>query len=225
MSRCCAGGLERFRSEQREMDRTTRFWDRIAERYARQPIADEAAYQKKLEKTREYLRPDSLVLEFGCGTGSTSILHAPLVAHIEAVDISPKMLEIARAKAESAEVANVTWTRSSIEAFDPGERHFDVVLGLSILHLVQDREAVMRKVHNMLVPGGIFVTSTACIGGRWRFLELILPIGRLLGVLPMVQFFTPAELEASFQAADFELEHRWQPAKDKAVFIGARRRS
>jgi hypothetical protein len=82
----------------------------------------------------------------------------------------------------------------------------------------------MRKVHKMLASGGIFVTGTACIGGMWRVLALILPIGRRLGLLPMVKFFTAAELEASFQAADFEIEHRCQPAKDKAVFIVARRR-
>ena len=53
------------------------FWDRLAKRYARMPVADQAAYETKLEKTRAFLRPDSRVLEFGCGTGSTAILHAP----------------------------------------------------------------------------------------------------------------------------------------------------
>lgn len=53
------------------MTRSTRFWDRIAARYARKPVADEAAYQKKLAVTREYLRPDMEVLELGCGTGFT----------------------------------------------------------------------------------------------------------------------------------------------------------
>src|SRR5215217_1657238 len=59
-----------------------RFWDNLAERYARQPIADEAAYQTKLDITRSYLHPDMAVLEFGCGTGSTALQHAPHVRHI-----------------------------------------------------------------------------------------------------------------------------------------------
>ena len=71
MSRCYAGDPEWFRNGKRDMDRTTRFWDRIAERYARQPIADEAAYQKKLEQTREYLRPDSWVGATMSRRGST----------------------------------------------------------------------------------------------------------------------------------------------------------
>ena len=70
------------------MSREARFWDRIAARYAKQPVADEAAYQKKLAKTREYFPPDMAVLEFGCGTGSTAMAHAPYVAHARATDLS-----------------------------------------------------------------------------------------------------------------------------------------
>lgn len=52
------------------MERTIRFWDRIAEKYAKQPIANPEAYEEKLRLTRRRLTPDSSVLEFGCGTGS-----------------------------------------------------------------------------------------------------------------------------------------------------------
>jgi len=80
---------------------SAKFWDRIADRYSRKPVADEAAYQKKLQVTREYLRPDMEVLEFGCGTGSTAIVHAPCVKQIRAIDVSAKMIEIARHKADA----------------------------------------------------------------------------------------------------------------------------
>ena len=83
------------------MDQSTNFWDKIAERHSKQPIADEATYQKKLQVTREYFQPDMEVLEFGCGTGSTAIIHAPYVKHIHAIDISSKMIEIAQGKADA----------------------------------------------------------------------------------------------------------------------------
>ena len=94
------------------MDRPAKFWDKIAEGYAKQPVADEAAYQKKVQVTREYFQPEMEVLEFGCGTGSTAIAHAPYVKHILAIDISAKMLEIARVKAAAANVGNITFERS-----------------------------------------------------------------------------------------------------------------
>ena len=46
------------------MDKTAKFWDRVAKRYSKQPIADEASYQKKLQLTREYLKSDMEVAEF-----------------------------------------------------------------------------------------------------------------------------------------------------------------
>ena len=76
-----------------------RFWDRIARRYARTPVPDEAIYQKKLSLTRKWMTPQMHVLEFGCGTGSTALKHAPFVNRILALDISAKMLDIARGKA------------------------------------------------------------------------------------------------------------------------------
>ena len=60
------------------MNQSVKFWDKIADKYSKQPIVDEASYQKKLQITQEYFKPDMEVLEFGCGTGSTAIIHAPL---------------------------------------------------------------------------------------------------------------------------------------------------
>ena len=49
-----------------------RFWDKRAGKYAQRPVADPDTYGKKLAITRNCFRPDSEVLEFGCGTGSTA---------------------------------------------------------------------------------------------------------------------------------------------------------
>ncbi|MDH3596571.1 MAG: class I SAM-dependent methyltransferase [Rhodospirillales bacterium] len=205
------------------MDRSARFWDRIAARYARRPVADEAAYQRKLEITREYLRPDMEVMEFGCGTGSTAIVHAPYVKHIRAVDISSRMLDIARRKAEAAGIDNITFEQSSIDDLEVPARSLDVVLGLSILHLLEHKDAVIAKVHDMLKPDGVFVSSTACLGDSQNWLRFVAPIGRRLGLIPFVSFFTKEDLRQSLGRAGFEIEHSWQPAKGKAVFMVAKK--
>lgn len=205
-------------------DRSANFWDRIAERYSKDPIADEAAYRKKLEVTRGYLRPDMEVLEIGCGTGSTAILHAPHVKHILAIDISSKMIEIAQGKADANNIANITFKRSTVDAFSAPDRSFDAVLALSILHLLESRHAAIATVHKMLKPGGIFVSSTVCLGDSMlRFIKLIAPIGKFLGLLPLLKVFTVQELTDSITDAGFEIDHQWQPGKGKAVFIVARK--
>ena len=205
------------------MNREARFWDRIATRYAQRPVADEAAYEKKLEKTRESLRPDMKVLEFGCGTGSTAIAHAPYVAHIRATDVSANMIEIAREKGEAMNVGNVTFEQASIEDLEVAAESIDVVLGLSILHLVADRAAAIAKVRKMLKPGGVFVSNTACLGDKLKFFKLIAPIGRVLGLIPRVEVFTRQELEDSLRVAGFEIDYQWQPGGGVAVFIVARK--
>ncbi len=205
------------------MAEPARFWDRIAERYSRKPIQDEAAYQKKLEVTRRYLRPDMNVLEFGCGTGGTAILHAPHVKQIHAIDISSKMIAIAKGKANAAGVGNVTFETSTIEEFSIPEAPFDAVLGLSILHLLEDKAAAIAKVFEMLKPGGVFVSSTACLGDTMKFFKWIGPIGQFLGLMPMVKVFTVEELVNSLTDGGFDIDYRWQPGRGDAVFIVAKK--
>ncbi len=205
------------------MTHSSRFWDRIAARYARQPVADEAAYQKKLAVTRELLRPDMEVFEFGCGTGSTAIAHAPHVKEILAIDISEKMLEIARSKAETAGVGNVRFEHADIDGFTAPDGRFDVVLGLSILHLLEDRNTAIAKVYRMLKPGGVFVSSTVCLGERMKFFKLIGPIGQWLGVMPLVRVFTVQELVDSLEAAGFSIDHQSRPGQDRVAFIVAKK--
>ncbi len=206
------------------MAQPSQFWDRHAKGYAKRPVADEAAYQKKLKVTHDYLNPDMDVLEFGCGTGSTAIAHAPYVKHILAIDISSKMIEIARRKADAGKVDNVTFEQSTIEELGVADQSIDAVLGLSILHLLDNKEDVIAKVHKTLRPGGIFVSSTACIGDTMKFFKVIAPIGKFIGLMPLVRVFTTHELENSLTDAGFEIDYQWQAAKGKAVFIVAKKR-
>jgi ubiquinone/menaquinone biosynthesis C-methylase UbiE len=163
------------------------------------------------------------VLEFGCGTGSTAIAHASYVKHILATDISPKMIEIARENAHANDVENVTFTVATIEALEASDNAFDAVLGLSILHLLEDKEAAIAKVHKLLRPGGVFVSNTVCLGDTMKWFRFIGPIGRALGLMPLVRIFTRNELEESLVTAGFEIEYAWQPDEGRVVFIVARR--
>jgi len=205
------------------MQNSAKFWDKIAEKYSKQPIADEVAYQKKLQVTREYFHPNMEVLELGCGTGSTAIIHAPHVKHIRAIDISEKMIEIARNKAEAQNIKNVSFEQLSIDELTVADRSLDAVLGLSILHLLANKEEVIAKIYKMLELGGIFVTSTMCLGDNMKWFKIVAPIGKFFGVMPLVTVFTQKELEKSLIDAGFTIDYQWQPSKDKAVFIVAKK--
>ena len=163
------------------------------------------------------------VLEFGCGTGSTAISHSQHVKRIHAIDVSSKMIEIARGKADRENVENVTFEQSTIEQIHVPDQSLDAVLGLSILHLLENKEEAIAKVHQMLKPGGVFVTSTACIGDTMNFFKVIAPVGKFLGLMPLVKVFTMEQLVTSLTGAGFEIDHQWQSGKGKAVFIVAKK--
>ncbi len=91
------------------------FWDRVAPGYSKRPISDSDSYARKLAATQALMRPNMKVLEFGCGTGSTALEHAPHVTHIEATDVSAGMIAIARQKAEDAGINNVSFRQSGVE--------------------------------------------------------------------------------------------------------------
>lgn len=208
------------------MTTSAKFWNNIAEGYAKQPISDEAAYQKKLQVTREYFQPSMEVLEFGCGTGSTAIAHAPYVQHIRAIDFSSNMIEIAQAKADAQNIQNITFEQANVEELSVPDRTYDAVLGLSVLHLLKNKEAVIAKVHNMLQPGGLFITSTVCLGDTMAWFKLVAPIGKFLGVFPLVKVFTIKVLEKSLTDAGFVIDYQWQSGdynspigKAKIMFI------
>jgi ubiquinone/menaquinone biosynthesis C-methylase UbiE len=205
------------------LSKAEKFWDRMAERYSKRPISDMASYEEKLRITGEYMRPEMRVLEFGCGTGSTALIHAPSVRQIHAIDVSKNMIKIARSKAGAMDIKNVTFACSAIEDLEMREGSFDMVLGLSILHLLDNWREVLLQVNRLLKPGGVFVSSTACIGDSMNFLKWILPIGAFLRLIPTVKVFKQQDLEKGLVDAGFEIDKVWQPGKNKAVFIVAKK--
>ncbi len=200
-----------------------RFWNFMAKRYSRSPVADEASYQRKLAVTREFMRPDMNVLEFGCGTGSTALVHAPCVASYLATDFSAAMIDIAREKAWSESLPNLNFEVAAIEDKAHPKGPFDMVLGLSILHLLPARQAVMQRVWDSLSPGGYFVSSTVCLGDMPWYVRAFLRTGRALRVLPYVSPVTGDNLRAELMSLGFEIVHDWRPAPDRALFLVAQK--
>lgn len=205
------------------MGYTPRFWNWIAARYARQPVGDEKSYQLKLAKTQEYLDSDMQVLEFGCGTGSTALAHAPHVDSILAIDFAEKMIDIARQKAVDQGITNVDFKVMAIEDLPPSQSQFDAVLGLNVLHLLADKTAALQAVMRLLKPGGIFVSSTICAGELNIVVRSLLPLGGFLGLIPSIDIFRAHQLCDELKKAGFHIDYQWQPGSAKSVFIIARK--
>jgi len=51
---------------------------------------------------------------------------------------------------------------------------FDVVMVMSLLHLLRHLSAGLRRIHD-LVPGGLFISKTPCIGDRGVGVRIVIP--------------------------------------------------
>jgi ubiquinone/menaquinone biosynthesis C-methylase UbiE len=183
---------------------TARFWDRIAPKYARQPIADPAAYEAKLARVHALLRSRDRVLEIGCGTGSTALRLAPAVAEITATDISGGMIAIAEEKRATAGVANVRFVQAAASERLP-DAPFDVIAAFSLFHLVDDVPVALAAVHDQLRPGGLLLSKTVCLGDASVALRLFVRILGLFGLAPRVTPLSKAGFRRALVRAGFDI--------------------
>lgn len=189
------------------------FWNKIAPKYAKTAVPDEHVYTRKLRITQSYLKPDMRVLEFGCGTGTTALHHAPFVKEYIATDIAREMIRIAEQKRSDNGAANVQFSVGTINSAWERKQKFDAVLGLNVVHLLPDWRTQIEAVYRLLPAGGLFITSTACLKERlpWSWLRFVAPLLQTLHVFPTLAFFNKREFRDCIAQTGFEIVHDWSP--------------
>lgn len=183
----------------------TQFWNKEAEKYAKRPVENPEAFDKKIAITKSRMTPADVVLDLGCGTGSLALRLSPCASHIHGLDLSSEMIRIARGKVEAAQVKNITLHTGAFDdsfaVFEP--ESVDGICAYSLLHLVDDRVATLRRIFSLLKPGGFFVSSTVCLGESPVPFGPLLWVMRVLGKAPRAQSLTKRTLEQEMAAAGF----------------------
>jgi ubiquinone/menaquinone biosynthesis C-methylase UbiE len=204
----------------------TRFWDRIARKYAAGRIKDMAGYERTIARTRQLLRSSDTVLEVGCGTGTTALALAPLVSRIVASDVSSEMIAIAREKATAQSCQNAEFEVATAEHLPGLAGSYDAALAFNILHLTSNRPSTLASIHRLLKPGGLLISKTPCLSEMNPLIRYAVPVAQVLGRAPSVSFFTAAELEDEIATAGFaiiESERHGSGRKDPRIFVVARK--
>lgn len=195
-----------------------------AKRYAKQPIADQASYEKKIELAREYLTPDSEVLEIGFGTGTTALLQAPYVKSIEGIDYAREMVKIANEKASDQGITNAVFRQGDINELAENDKRYDVVMAMNILHMVTDQLSVIKSVHALLKPGGYFISSTICSFDLPWYLNAVVKLLSGVRLLPPINVVGEESLKEKLTKAGFSVVEEWKHGeKFKVVFLVARK--
>jgi 2-polyprenyl-3-methyl-5-hydroxy-6-metoxy-1,4-benzoquinol methylase len=161
-----------------------KFFDKMANQFDKRARNFE---QPPVEKTKKYLNLDDIVLDYGCATGTVTIGIADEVKKVQGIDISSKMIDMARKKADDCQIENIDFAQATI--FDDGmnRESFDVILAFNILHFLEDTPQVIQRINELLKPGGLIISATSCMGEKTfkNILQLLLfsPLIKL-GIVP-----------------------------------------
>lgn len=116
-------------------------------------------------------RQGEKILDAGCGTGTLAHQIAGQGAAVYGIDLSPNMIEKARAA-----YPEITFQVADVTDFDLNET-FDAVFSNATLHWVRPPEAALLCIHRHLVPGGRFVLE---MGGHRNVAHIIQAIKEAL---------------------------------------------
>jgi len=103
------------------------------------------------------LQPGEIILDLGSGGGIDCFLAARQVGadgRVIGLDMTPKMLDLARANAKKQGLNNVEFQYGYIEDIPLPDDSVDVIISNCVINLSADKDAVFREAFRVLKPGG-----------------------------------------------------------------------
>lgn len=145
---------------------TANYWDKQAGSFDDEPdhgLADNRVRAAWSEHLATWLpEPPRTVVDLGCGTGSLAVLAATAGHSVVGVDLSPAMIEVARAKARAADLSTTFVVGDACNP-DLARGTFGVVLVRHVIWALPNRDEALRRWAALLEPDGRLIA----IEGHW----------------------------------------------------------
>src|SRR6202158_4494491 len=156
--------------------------------------AGKVRWARRVKMLSGHLGPGMSVLELGCGTGYFTRELARSGADIVAIDVSPELLEIAKANCSTP---NVRYDVHNAYELSYPDRVFNSVVGSSVLHHLEIEEA-LREIYRVLKPGGtIYFTEPNMLNPQIAIQKNVPCVKRKVGDSPDETAFFRWQLQKS----------------------------
>ncbi|SMF37186.1 class I SAM-dependent methyltransferase [Pseudobacteriovorax antillogorgiicola] len=147
-------------------------WDAVAIDY------DRVNRQFMLEFSRSALKSISLqanwrVLDVACGPGTTSLYLSEFVDQVDAVDFSPKMIQVLKRNIKAEHIDNIFPMEANGQDLPFDESRFDLVVSMFGLMFFPERLQGLREIYRVLKPGAPVVLSSWALAEKSSFMQTL----------------------------------------------------
>jgi SAM-dependent methyltransferase len=115
-------------------------------------IRDEAALRTVVEFSG--CGPNDTVLDVACGPGILACAFAKVARHVTGIDLTPAMLERARALQAEQGLKNVTWKQGDVLPLPFSDASFTLVVSRFAFHHLLEPGSVLTEMRRVCAPGG-----------------------------------------------------------------------
>lgn len=141
---------------------------KVREQYNRMAAAYDSRWSGYIDNTLSFLKnwaeipSTATILDLACGTGELArlLLKEQPTQQIVGIDISEKMLAIAREKLQN--YPNVSFAVASASALPFANNSFDVIVSANAFHYFEDPDAALKEMKRVLKPKGQVIILDWC---------------------------------------------------------------
>jgi 2-polyprenyl-3-methyl-5-hydroxy-6-metoxy-1,4-benzoquinol methylase len=177
------------------LERSRADWDARAERWHARAEVNALAADRSAELDRIWdvlrLRRDARLLDAGCGSGQWAIAFAERGARVTGIDLSPKMIRLAREHA-SVRGLDIEWRTGDVTQLADPLAVFDAIHARVLFQFVPDVPGALRELRRVLKPGGRLLAS---VPGALSPIYRASWMRHLPGADPGTNYLLPWELE------------------------------
>lgn len=206
------------------MKNKSAFWNRLSKHYYKSPVRNLQNYNSKLDQISQLIRPESSILELGCGTGSTALKLSSKAYSYTAYDFSEEMIKIANRRLGN-EKHKVEFILKDIETLSLPYKHYDMVMAHSVLHLLENAEDVLESMLNAVNYNGYIVLNLILLKDIPFPLKALLSFAQVLRLAPYLEYQNEVNFIKIIRAKNFKVMRFWKLDKTSIFVIAQRRES